>query len=208
MRYKILAVVVAFAGFGVAAVAAGGAAQAAGTTTTAPSKLCPAGTQNIAYCTDFCPKGTLVGAYCEPPHTHVRPPGRPRVFKVVMWGAKQRVARGPALKFHVRRGINFAPFLKKLILRLPPGLTFSLKSHGGISVGDHALRLTRTTMTLDLLEGAPFLYVYIKNHTMIESPHLRHLLEIGKIKRLTFHLTVINVKRRSTNLTFRVVPQA
>lgn len=63
MRNKILAVVVAIAGLG-AAVAIPGSAQA-GSTGTAPSTRCPAGVTNSAYCIEYCPSGTLVGAYCE-----------------------------------------------------------------------------------------------------------------------------------------------
>ena len=68
MRNKILLAVVAFAGFGLAAAMPAAPALARSpNTATAPDKLCPAGATNLAYCSDYCPKGVLVRAYCEPP---------------------------------------------------------------------------------------------------------------------------------------------
>jgi hypothetical protein len=226
VRNKILAVVVALAGFGAAA-AIPMTAGAASTGTT-PSKLCPAGVTNIAYCTNYCPQGTLVGAYCEcPPGAQVSaycesggggttttgpggtvlPQGPPTVFDWILWGAKHKIYRGPALKFHIRSGINGAPFLKKMVLHLPSGLTFSTKhAKAGISVGGHALKASKTSATVTLRTALPNLYVYVKNHVMLESSKLRRELISGKVKTLTFHVTVTDAKGLATNLAFSVRP--
>lgn len=216
MRNKIVAVVVALAGFGAAA-AIPMSAGAASTGTT-PSKLCPAGVTNVSYCTNYCPSGTLVGAYCETVSTPttgttgttgstgVLPQGPPTVFDWIMWGAKQRIYRGPALKFHLKSGINGAPYLKLMVLHLPSGLTFTRKAIDDISVGGHALKTTRTTMTVILRDALPNLYVYIKNHLMLESHKLRSKIIHGKVKTLTFHVTVTDAKGLATNLTFSVKP--
>jgi len=216
VRNKILAVVVALAGFGAAA-AIPMSAGAASTGTT-PSKLCPAGVTNVAYCTAYCPQGTLVGAYCETVTTigtttttittaAVLPQGPPTVFDWIMWGSKNKIHRGPAVKFHVKSGINGAPYLKTMVVHLPSGLTFVHKNaKAGISVGGHALKTTATTMTVSLRTALPSLYVYIKNHLMIESSKLRSELISGKIKTLIFHVTVTDAKGLATNLTFSVKP--
>jgi hypothetical protein len=216
VRNKILAVVVALAGFGAAA-AIPMSAGAASTGTT-PSKLCPAGVTNVAYCTNYCPAGTLVGAYCETVSTTttgtvttagggtVLPQGPPTVFSWIMWGSKNKIHRGPALKFHVKSGINGAPYLKMMVVHLPAGLTFTPKAIDDISVGGHALKTTKTSMTVDLRTALPSLYVYVKNHLMIESAKLRSELISGKIKTLIFHVTVTDAKGLATNLTFSVKP--
>jgi hypothetical protein len=217
VRNKILAVVVALAGFGAAA-AIPMTAGAASTGTT-PSKLCPAGVTNVAYCTNYCPQGTLVGAYCETVTTGttgttttggggtVLPQGPPTVFSWIMWGSKNKIYRGPALKFHIRSGINGAPFLKKMVLHLPSGLTFSTKhAKAGISVGGHALKASKTSATVTLRTALPNLYVYVKNHVMLESSKLRRELISGKVKTLTFHVTVTDAKGLATNLAFSVRP--
>jgi hypothetical protein len=211
VRNKILAVVVALAGFGAAAAIPMSAGAAS--TGTAPSLLCPAGVTDIAYCTDYCPQGTLVGAYCEtvstPSNTGgtVLPQGPPTVFDWIMWGSKNKIYRGPALKFHVRSGINGAPYLKKMVVHLPSGLSFITKgATAGISVGGHALKANKTSMTVTLRSALPSLYVYVKNHVMLESNKLRHELISGKIKTLTFHVTVTDANGLATNLTFSVKP--
>jgi hypothetical protein len=213
VRNKILAVVVALAGFGVAAAIPMSAGAAS--TGTAPSLLCPAGVTNVAYCTAYCPQGTLVGAYCETvstpstitPAGTVLPQGPPTVFDWIMWGSKHKIHRGPALKFHVKSGINGAPDLKAMVVHLPSGLSFVTKgAKAGISVGGHALTTTKTTMTVKLRYALPNLYVYIKNHVMTESSKLRHELIMGKIKTLLFHVTVTDAKGLATNLTFSVKP--
>jgi hypothetical protein len=199
------------AGFGAAAVIPA-TSSAAGTTGTAPSLLCSAGVTNIAYCTDYCPQGTLVGAYCETVSTPaitpavVLPQGPPTVFSWIMWGSKKKIHRGPALKFHVKSGINGAPYLQTMVVHLPSGLTFTSKAIDDISVGGHALKTTKTTMTVKLRTALPNLYVYIKNHLMIESAKLRSELISGKIKTLIFHVTVTDAKGLATNLTFSVKP--
>lgn len=231
MRNKILAVAVALAGFGAAAAIPMSAGAAP--TGTAPSELCPAGVKNIAYCTDYCPQGTLVGAYCEtvttpttgttttttttttgttaggstPGGTTVLPQGPPTVFDWVMWGSKNKIYRGPALKFHVKSGINGAPYLKTMVLQLPSGLSFITKgAKAGISVGGHALKTTKNTMTVTLRSALPNLYVYVKNHVMVETSKLRHELTSGKIKTLTFHVTVTDANGLATDLAFSVKP--
>lgn len=217
MRNKILAVVVALAGFGAAA-AIPMTAGAASTGTT-PSKLCPAGVTNVAYCTNYCPQGTLVGAYCETVTTTttgtvttagggtVLPQGPPTVFDWIMWGSKNKIYRGPALKFHIKSGINGAPYLKTMVLHLPSGLTFSTKhAKAGISVGGHALKASKTSATVTLRTALPNLYVYVKNHVMLESSKLRRELISGKVKTLTFHVTVTNANGLATNLAFSVKP--
>jgi hypothetical protein len=214
VRNKILAAVVALAGFGAAAAIPMSAGAAS--TGTPPSLLCPAGTTNIANCTAYCPQGTLVGAYCETVSTPsvtpdtggtVLPQGPPTVFDWTMWGSKNKIYRGPALKFHVKSGINGAPYLKKMVLHLPSGLTFITKgAKAGISVGGHALQAGKTSATVTLREALPNLYVYVKNHVMLESKKLRHELISGKIKTLTFHVTVTDAKGLATNLTFDVKP--
>jgi hypothetical protein len=219
VRNKILAVVVALAGFGAAA-AIPMSAGAASTGTT-PSKLCPAGVTNVAYCTNYCPQGTLVGAYCETvttpsttttgtttnPGGTVLPQGPPTVFDWIMWGSKNKIYRGPALKFHIRSGINGAPYLKKMVLHLPSGLTFNTKgAKAGISVGGHALKASKTSATVTLRTALPNLYVYVKNHVMLESSKLRRELISGKVKTLIFHATVTDAKGLATNLAFSVKP--
>jgi hypothetical protein len=215
VRNKILAVVVALAGFGAAAAIPMSAGAAS--TPTAPSKLCPAGVTNVAYCTNYCPQGTLVGAYCETVTTTttgttttanggVLPQGPPTVFSWIMWGSKNHIYRGPALKFHLRSGINGAPDLKTMVMHLPSGLTFTPKAIDDISVGGHALKTTKTSMTVTLRTPLPNLYVYVKNHLMIESKKLRSELISGKVKTLLFHVTVTDAKGLATNLTFSVKP--
>jgi hypothetical protein len=201
------------AGFGAAAVIPA-TSSAAGSTGTAPSLLCPAGATNVAYCTNYCPQGTLVGAYCETVSTPttstvtaaIAPQGPPTVFSWVMWGSKNKIHRGPALKFHVKSGINGAPDLKLLVLQLPSGLTFAKGAITGISVGGHKLTITRHSMTVQLRSALPNLYIYIKNHMMIESSKLRHELSTGKIKTLTFKASVTDLKGLVTNLAFTVNP--
>lgn len=213
MRNKILAVVVVLAGFGAAAAIPMSAGAAS--TGTAPSELCPAGVTNIAYCTSYCPQGTLVGAYCEtvstpstitPAAGTVLPQGPPTVFSWIMWGSKNKIYRGPALKFHVKSGINGSPYLKTMVLHLPSGLTFTAKAIDDISVGGHALTTTKTKMTVTLRTALPNLYVYVKNHLMIESKKLRQELISGKIKTLIFHVTVTDANGLATNLAFSVKP--
>jgi hypothetical protein len=124
-----------------------------------------------------------------------------------MWGSKKKIYRGPALKFHVKSGINGAPDLKKMVLHLPSGLTFVTKGvKAGISVGGHALKASKTSMTVTLRSALPTLYVYVKNHVMLESKKLRHELISGKVKTLTFHVTVTDAKGLATNLAFSVKP--
>jgi hypothetical protein len=210
VRNKILAVVVALAGFGAAAAIPMSAGAAS--TGTAPSEICAPGVTNVAYCTAYCPSGTLVGAYCETVSTPgitpavVLPQGPPTVFDWIMWGSKHKIHRGPALKFHVKSGINGAPDLKLMVVHLPSGLTFTSKAIDDISVGGHALKTTKTSMTVTLRTALPNLYVYIKNHLMIESSKLRSELISGKIKTLIFHVTVTDAKGLATNLTFSVKP--
>jgi hypothetical protein len=220
VRNKILAVVVALAGFGAAAAIPMSAGAAS--TGTAPSELCAPGVTNVAYCTAVCPSGTLVGAYCETVTTPVTtttgtvttagggtvlPQGPPTVFDWIMWGSKNKIHRGPAVKFHVKSGINGAPYLKTMVVHLPSGLTFVHKNaKAGISVGGHALETTTTSMTVNLRYALPNLYVYIKNHVMTESSKLRQELISGKIKTLLFHVTVTDAKGLATNLTFSVKP--
>jgi hypothetical protein len=192
----------------------------AGSTGTTPSKLCPAGVTNVAYCTNYCPQGTLVGAYCETVTTPtttttgttttgggtVNPQGPPTVFSWIMWGSKNKIYRGPALKFHIKSGINGAPYLKQLVLHLPSGLTFAKGAIAGISVGGHKLTITRNSMTVNLRTALPNLYVYVKNHMMIESSKLRHELITGKIKTLKFNASVTDLKGLVTKLAFTVKP--
>jgi hypothetical protein len=230
-----LAVVVALGGFASLAALTVTTAQAStahATTTTPADKLCSPGTTNTTYCAYYCPSGTLVGQYCEDIATPaittntVLPQGPPTEFDAVFWGAKFKLSflgelihgrivtgptvtkKGPALKFHVKAGINGAPNLRSLTLTLPAGLTFT-KQFLTLAVDGPIRTLTSHTMKLTFRgAGVTSFLVYLKKHSMLESSKLRNELASGKLKTVPFGLSVTDVAGTTTRLSFSVPPSS
>ena len=61
-------------------------------------------------------------------------------------------------------------------------------------------------MTLTFRQGIGSVLVYLKNHSMLETPKLRLELATGKIKTLTFHVSVTDEAGKTTALAFSVPP--
>jgi hypothetical protein len=164
--------------------------------------------------------------------TTVLPQGPPTEFDAVLWGTKFKLVpltsfgqaikgkfptgyilnsvtpKGPDLKFHIKSGINGAPLLKSLTLKLPKGLSFT-KQELTLAVNGPERFVNSNTLRLVFRGGgvASFL-VYLKKHSMLETLALRNALSSGKIKKLTFGLTVTDVSGRSTALSFSVPPNS
>jgi hypothetical protein len=161
---------------------------------------CPSGTTVASYCTT-CPKGTTaVGDYCEGV-SGIGAQSAPTGFGWALWGAGKRYFHGPALKFHVKRGLG-GPGLKSLTCTLPSGLTFKKTSSKGAKASSRVVvTTTRSTLTLELGSVGSVL-VYLKNHSMVESQKLRHEIMVGKVTKLTFNVSVTDTAGKTTKLAF------
>jgi hypothetical protein len=153
-----------------------------------------------AYC-ETCPKGTTaVSDYCEG-GSGIGAQGAPTGFGWSLWGAGKRHFHGPALKFHIKRGLG-GPDIKSLTCTLPSGLTFK-KSYSKGAKASSKVEATTTKSTLTLQLGAVgSVLVYLKNHSMVESKTLRHEIMVGKVTKLTFNVSVTDTAGKTTKLAF------
>jgi hypothetical protein len=175
-----------------------------GTTAVSDYCTCPSGTSVADYCT--CPAGSAVGDYCE----NLSPEQSPTVYGEHLWGAKHAMYSGPALKFHLKRGLGGAPQLTTYTCYLPQGLSYvksfverrsdvSLRNAGRIAVSARTLRVTLRASVSSML-------VYFKNKSLTESRKLRSELASGRVKSLKFRVSVTDALGKTTLLSFIVKP--
>ncbi len=196
-------------------------------TGTPPQVVCPPGSSDPVYCSDYCPDATLVGGLCvanpdgSDPSTEVSattatssgktvlPQGSPVAYHWQLWGAKLSVSTGTALKFKLDSGAGGSPDLKSIRLLLPAGLTFAQPAVApSITGGVKQLGTTDQSMIVRLSSGRPTLAISVENHALLESSELRSELASGAVKALTFRLEVTNAAGRRTDLAFAVAPRS
>lgn len=187
---------VTMAGFGGLAAIPPAAAQAApicpsGGTGTVTCK-CPTGNGQTRLCT--CPAGDEVAAYCT-----VLPEGPPTVYKTRYRGAKRR---DPTLWFHVKRGINGAPKLKKVVLRLPKGLKLRDPKKVEVSVKTRRIRRHHGKLIVVFRHPDRRARIYLTRGALRESFHLRLKVQLRVSVRLAFHLVVRDKRGHNTKLVF------
>lgn len=201
------------------------AARAA--TGTPPQVVCPPGTSDPVYCSDYCPDATLVGGLCvanpdgSDPATEVSattatssgktvlPQGSPVVYHWQLWGAKLKVSTGTALRFKLDSGAGGSADLTSIRLLLPAGLTFAQPAVApGVTGGVKQLSATGQSMFVKLGSGRPAVAISVENHALLESSALRSELASGAVKTLTFRLEVTNAAGRRTDLAFAVAPRS
>jgi hypothetical protein len=124
----------------------------------------------------------------------------PTVYDWALWGAGKRHFHGPALKFKVKRGLSGGG-LTSLTCKLPKGLTFASQAAKDAKVSLKGLKTTKTTLSVKLGSVGSVL-IYLKNHSMVESKTLRKEIMAGKVKTLTFNVSVTDAAGTTTKLAF------
>jgi hypothetical protein len=126
--------------------------------------------------------------------------GLPKTSRASLTGVRRGT---PTLKFTIAAG-SAAPKLKKIVVTLPSGLSFSHKSRDlrrGIKPHGASFKVRGGKLTITLKSGSPKVVVTISPPALSESRALRH-----RHRKLKFVLQAIDASGFATNFKLKLKP--